>query len=183
MQQLKAMSTLFVTHLSCLVSLIRPCMTELSQFGSHRGPRRFLDDAEETELVNFLCGAARMGFARSKKEVICIVEEVIVAKGRSQMVGGNPSVGDIHNCVFEQLRSFLTLASKQLILSLQGQSPLWEKRPLIQTQREAMVSLFMGVFTPPPEHAIHYTYPYPLLVLTGTKKVSSGPATRGKHFD
>ena len=48
-------------------STLHDRVTGKVQFGSHSGPRRFLDDAEETELVNFLCGAASMGFARSKK--------------------------------------------------------------------------------------------------------------------
>ena len=67
-------------------STLHDRVTGKVQFGSHSGPRRFLDDAEETELVNFLCGAASMGFARSKKEVICIVEEVLAAKGTPKKV-------------------------------------------------------------------------------------------------
>ena len=56
------------------------------KFGSHSGPKRYLNDSEEAELVNFLCGAASMGFARSKKEVLCIVEEVLATKGNSRNV-------------------------------------------------------------------------------------------------
>ena len=51
------------------------------KFGSHSGPMRYLDDHEDAELVTFLSGAAGMGFARSKKEVICMVEATLVSKG------------------------------------------------------------------------------------------------------
>ena len=43
-------------------------------------PMCYLDDHEEAELVTFLSGAG-MGFARSKKEVICMVEAILVSKG------------------------------------------------------------------------------------------------------
>ena len=56
------------------------------KFGSHSVPKRYLDDSEEAELVIFLCGAASMGFVRSKKEVLCIVEEVLATKGNPRNV-------------------------------------------------------------------------------------------------
>ena len=43
-------------------------------FNSHRGPTRYLTGDEEEELVNFLAGSARMGYAKTKKEVVAIVE-------------------------------------------------------------------------------------------------------------
>ncbi len=55
------------------------------QFGSHSGPARYLSDAEEEELVSFLCGSARMGYARMKKDIMAIVEEVVVSKGKQQV--------------------------------------------------------------------------------------------------
>ena len=44
-------------------------------FDSHSGPAHYLTDAEE--LVSFPCGAARMGYARTKRDVFAIVEEVV----------------------------------------------------------------------------------------------------------
>ena len=52
------------------------------QFGSHSGPARYLTDEEEEELANFLCGCAKMGYARTKKDVLAIVEEILASKGR-----------------------------------------------------------------------------------------------------
>lgn len=51
-------------------------------FGSHSGPARYLSDGEETQLVHFLCKAASLGYARTKKEVLAIVEELVSAKGK-----------------------------------------------------------------------------------------------------
>ena len=36
------------------------------EFGSHSGPARYLTDEEEEELVNFICGCASMGYAKTK---------------------------------------------------------------------------------------------------------------------
>ena len=49
---------------------------------SHSGPQRYLDDEEQKQLVTFLIGAARMGYAKTKKEVKVIVEELIAQKGK-----------------------------------------------------------------------------------------------------
>ena len=51
-------------------------------FGSHSGPTRYLSDAEEAQLVQFLCNTASLGYARTKKEVLAIVEELVSAKGK-----------------------------------------------------------------------------------------------------
>lgn len=56
------------------------------KFGSHSGPLRYLNDGEEAELVTFLSGAAGMGFARSKKEVLLVVEAVLASKGNPKKV-------------------------------------------------------------------------------------------------
>lgn len=52
------------------------------KFGTHSGPQRYLTDEEERELVSFICQSARMGYAKTKKEVLAHVEEVIISKGR-----------------------------------------------------------------------------------------------------
>ena len=52
------------------------------KFGSHSGPTRYLSDDEEEELTRFLEGTASMGYAKSKKEVLAIVEEIVFLKGK-----------------------------------------------------------------------------------------------------
>ncbi|XP_019852802.1 PREDICTED: uncharacterized protein LOC109582507 isoform X4 [Amphimedon queenslandica] len=52
------------------------------QNGRHSGPERYLSDEEEKELVRFICKAARMGYAKTRKEVMSIVEKVLSYKGR-----------------------------------------------------------------------------------------------------
>ena len=51
-------------------------------FGSHSGPKRYLSDEEETDLVHFLCRVASLGYAKTKKEVMAIVEEIVAGKGK-----------------------------------------------------------------------------------------------------
>ena len=50
------------------------------QAGAHSGPPRYLTDKEE-ELVGFICGCASIGHARSKKEIIAMVQELVKKKG------------------------------------------------------------------------------------------------------
>ena len=52
------------------------------EFGSHSGPARYLTDQEEEELANFICGCASMGYAKTKKDILAIVEEIVASKGR-----------------------------------------------------------------------------------------------------
>ncbi len=52
-----------------------------AKFGCHSGPSRYLSDQEEKELAGFLAGAARMGYARSKREVLGMVEKIVHLKG------------------------------------------------------------------------------------------------------
>lgn len=56
------------------------------RFNSHSGPTRYLEDHEEREIAKFLAGSASMGFARSKKEVICIVEAILASKGNPRHI-------------------------------------------------------------------------------------------------
>ncbi len=52
-----------------------------TKFGSHSGPERYLSDEEEDQLVRFILGASSMGYARTKKEVLAIVDTVLATKG------------------------------------------------------------------------------------------------------
>lgn len=51
------------------------------KFGAHSGPERYLSDDEERELVSFICQSARMGYAKTKKEVLSIVEQTSLQRG------------------------------------------------------------------------------------------------------
>ena len=55
-------------------------------FGARSGPPKYLSDLEEEELVNFLNGSASVGFARSKKQVLAIVQNVVTKKGLNMVV-------------------------------------------------------------------------------------------------
>ena len=48
---------------------------------SHSGPTRYLSDEEEAELVHFWTGSALMGYARTKMDVMAIVNQIIEHKG------------------------------------------------------------------------------------------------------
>ena len=50
-------------------------------FGAKSGPPKFLSDKEELELVNFLCGCAAVGYAKSKQQVLSLVRSVVRTKG------------------------------------------------------------------------------------------------------
>lgn len=57
-------------------------LTGKVKFGSHSGPERYLTDMEEEELVSFLCASSKMGYAKTKKEVMAIVQNAVSSKGR-----------------------------------------------------------------------------------------------------
>ena len=64
-------------------------------FGTVSGPERYLNDTEEEQLVKFLIGAAKIGFPRSKKQVLIVVrvtlaknEVVVLTKFALLQVGG-----------------------------------------------------------------------------------------------
>ncbi len=50
------------------------------QFGARSGPSRYLNDQEEKELVRFLLGCAKIGFARSRQDVLAIVRATVAKK-------------------------------------------------------------------------------------------------------
>ena len=45
------------------------------------GKVKFLSDEEELELVNFMCGCAAVGYAKSKQQIISLVRSVVQSKG------------------------------------------------------------------------------------------------------
>ena len=44
-------------------------------FGAHSGPLRYLNDVEEEELVTFLVGSAKIGFAHTKNKFFVLSEQ------------------------------------------------------------------------------------------------------------
>ncbi len=50
-------------------------------FGKKSGPSKFLTDEEELELINFICGCAAVGYAKSKQQIISVVRNVVQSKG------------------------------------------------------------------------------------------------------
>ena len=50
--------------------------------GTTSGPQHYLSDIEENNLVKFLCKYASIGSARSKKQVIALVNEIMQKKGK-----------------------------------------------------------------------------------------------------
>ena len=50
--------------------------------GGQCGPEKYLSDEEEDELEAFLVGCASIGFAKSRSQVIEIVQQVMSCKGR-----------------------------------------------------------------------------------------------------
>ena len=50
------------------------------EMGSKSGPRAYLTDYEEEELVRFLTNVSSLGYSRTIKQVIDIVQEVVNQK-------------------------------------------------------------------------------------------------------
>ena len=55
-------------------------------FGTKSGPQKYFSDLEEEELVSFLIGSASIGFARTRKQVLGIVQNVVAKKGIDAVV-------------------------------------------------------------------------------------------------
>ncbi len=50
------------------------------------GPARYLSQQEEEELVTFLCHTSNIGYGRCRKEVISLVERILLARGERKRV-------------------------------------------------------------------------------------------------
>ena len=48
--------------------------------GTKSGPSKYLLDSEEKELAKFLIGCAKIGFAKSRMEVLAIVRQTLAKK-------------------------------------------------------------------------------------------------------
>ena len=74
-----------------------------AEFGSHSGPSRYVTDEEEG-LVNFICGCASMVYAKTKKDILTVVEEIVASKGYRQV-----NVSNGWWKAFKQRHLYLTL--------------------------------------------------------------------------
>ena len=54
--------------------------------GMTSGPARYLSQREEEELVTFLCRTSSIGYGRCRKEVISLVERILLARGEHKKV-------------------------------------------------------------------------------------------------
>ena len=70
------------------ISMLHDRITGKVLFGSHSGPRRFLSEKEEEELVVFLTHCATIGYPRSRKDVMNIVQATLVQKGHHNTLYG-----------------------------------------------------------------------------------------------
>ena len=57
--------------------------------GARSGPSKYLSDNEEKELVNFLIGCSRIGYARTRKQVVALVEAAVTEKRGAQVILSN----------------------------------------------------------------------------------------------
>lgn len=55
-------------------------VSSLVAFEARSGPPRYLNDQEEKQLVNFLIGCAKGGYAKSRTEVLAIVQSLVAKK-------------------------------------------------------------------------------------------------------
>ena len=55
--------------------------------GSKIGPKPYLSYEEEKELVEFICTCSKMGYGKTRKEVLSIVRTAVSAKRKDQPVG------------------------------------------------------------------------------------------------
>ena len=58
----------------------------MCQHGTKSGPERYLSVEEEEELTNFLVRTACIGYPRSKKQVLAIVQQCMDSKGMNKTV-------------------------------------------------------------------------------------------------
>lgn len=54
------------------------------KFDTNSGLTRYLTDREEEELVSFICHCAKIGYAKTRKEVMAIVSKIISSKTKGE---------------------------------------------------------------------------------------------------
>ena len=64
-------------------STVHDRLTGKTEFGSHSEPPRHLTQEEEKQLVSFLFHCSSIGYPRSQKEIMSLVQNVLAEKGRN----------------------------------------------------------------------------------------------------
>ena len=54
--------------------------------GSRSGPQKLLSDEEEEELATFLCRLGEIGYPKTRKQVLGLVQQIVSSRGREQLV-------------------------------------------------------------------------------------------------
>lgn len=67
-------------------STLQDRITGKVQFGTLSGHNRYLSDIEEIELVSFLMGCASIGYPKTVKQILSIVQNVVNQKGKCSVV-------------------------------------------------------------------------------------------------
>ena len=78
-------------------------------FGSVSGLTKYLSDVEEEELVQFLLGCSSIGFAKSRKQILAIIQSVVHQKGINVTVTNgwwDSLEKSIHHYLLEILNNF-----------------------------------------------------------------------------
>lgn len=57
--------------------------------GSRSGPKRYLDSTEEAELAQFLTDSSLIGYSRTPKQVVELVQNVVDKKGMNVKVSNS----------------------------------------------------------------------------------------------
>ena len=68
------------------------------QFGAKSGLRRYLNSSKELELVNFLSGMSSLGYSRTVKQVIEIVQSVVIFDKKS--LKPEMSIGEVPGTMY-----------------------------------------------------------------------------------
>ena len=68
------------TEYSMPHSTLHDCVSGKIALGARSGPPRYLTSVEEAELVKFLDRCSRLGFARTKRQVIVLVQAMVAKK-------------------------------------------------------------------------------------------------------
>ena len=67
-------------------STLQDRLSGRTAFGARSGPPRYLSDDEEEELVQFLMRSARIGYAKSKKQLLALVDAILMRKWETEEV-------------------------------------------------------------------------------------------------
>ena len=85
--------------------------------GAVSGPLCYLDDEEEKELAQFVCHCASIGYAKTRSEVLAIVERVLSSRGIEKTVTNGWWEGFVKRHPYLTLRTAAPLSRQRAISS------------------------------------------------------------------